>query len=127
MDTLKFILILVSSPSTAPTLDSLLALSTCVCVADDGYLLSNSPSGLQGAINIICHYAKRYQLQFNASKTKIVVTGSKIDMTYYQETAPWTLNGERIEVVDMNEHLGLIVAGLDEEQKNIDAITICNI
>ena len=27
-----------------------------------------------------------YQLKFNADKTKIVVTGSKIDMAYYKET-----------------------------------------
>ena len=30
---------------------------TVVCVADDVYLLSSSPSGLQAAINIIGHYA----------------------------------------------------------------------
>ena len=41
-------------------------------------------------------------------------------MDYYRETKPWTLNGERVEVVENNEHLGLIVSGLDEEQKNID-------
>ena len=33
---------------------------------------------------------------------------------------PWTLNGETIKVVDKNEHLGLVVAGVDEEQRNID-------
>ena len=66
------------------------------------------------------HYAKRYQLQFNADKTKIVVTGSKQDMAFYKDTTPWTLNGETIKVVDKNEHLGLVVAGVDEEQRNID-------
>ena len=66
------------------------------------------------------HYAKRYQLQFNADKTKIVVTGSKVDMAFYKDTTPWTLNGETIKVVEKNEHLGLIVAGLNEEQRNID-------
>ena len=93
---------------------------TAVCVADDTYLLSDTPSGLQGALNIMSHYAKRYQLQFNADKTKIVVTGSKVDMAFYKDTTPWTLNGETIKVVEKNEHLGLIVAGLNEEQRNID-------
>ena len=93
---------------------------TVVCIADDAYLLSNSPSGLQGALDIISHFAKRYQLQFNAGKTKIVVTGSKIDMDFYKSTCPWTLNGEKISVVDTNEHLGLIVAGFNEESKNVD-------
>ena len=99
---------------------------TVVCVADDAYLLSSSPSGLQAVLDIMSHYARRYQLQFNAGKTKIVVTGSKIDMAFYKDTKPWSLNGEKISVVDSNEHLGLIVAGADEEQKNVDEnITKC--
>ena len=92
-----------------------------VCVADDSYLLSNSQSGLQGSLDIIGNYANKYQLKFNADKTKIVISGSKLDMAYYKDTRPWTLNGERVRVVDTNEHLGLVVSGLDEEQKNIDA------
>ena len=94
--------------------------TTAVCVADDAYLLSNTPSGLQGALDIISHYAKQYQLKFNADKTKVVVDGSKLDMAFYKETTPWTLDGERVKVVDSNEHLGLVVAGSEEEQKNVD-------
>ena len=94
--------------------------TTAVCVADDTYLFSNTPSGLQGAMDIISHYANRYQLNFNADKTKIVVTGSKADMEFYKETSPWKLNGERVKVVENNEHLGLIVSGSEEEQKNVD-------
>ena len=30
-------------------------------------------------------------------------------------------SGERISVVDNNEHLGLVVSGMDEEQKNVDS------
>ena len=69
---------------------------------------------------MINHYAKRYQLKFNAGKTKIVVTGSKQDMSFYKDTTPWTLDGEVIKVVDSNEHLGLVVSGSDEEQSNVD-------
>ena len=94
--------------------------STAVCVADDAYMHSDSPSGLQGALDILSHYAKRYQLKFNADKTKIVVTGSKQDMAFYKETTPWKLDGQRVPVVDANDHLGLVVAGLDEEQRNVD-------
>ena len=94
--------------------------TTAVCVADDAYLFSGTPSGLQGALNIISNYAKKYQLNFNAEKTKIVVTGSKVDMNFYKDTRPWTLNGERIRVVDNNNHLGLVVSGSEEEQKNDD-------
>ena len=94
--------------------------TTAVCVADDDYLLSDSHRGLQGALDIISHYAKQYQLRFNADKTKVVVTGSKLDMAFYKDTTPLILNGEKVKVVDSNEHLGLVVAGTDEEQRNVD-------
>ena len=48
------------------------------------------------------------------------MTGSKVDMSYYKDTKIWTLYDERIDVTDDNDHLGLIVSGLDEEQKNVD-------
>ena len=51
---------------------------TAVCVCDDAYLLSSTPCGLQAALDIISHYAKRYHLKFTAAKTKVVVTGSKV-------------------------------------------------
>ena len=57
---------------------------------------------------------------FNASKTKAVVTGSKHDMEYFKKIKPWTLNGDSIDVVDTNDHLGLVVSGWNEEPKNID-------
>ena len=47
-------------------------------------------------------------------------------MNYYKDISPWSLNGEKIVVVTDNDHLGLIVSGLDEEKKNIDQnITQC--
>lgn len=94
---------------------------TAVSVADDTYLLSGTQSGLQSALNIINFFGKRYRIVFNADKTKLVVTGSKIDINYYSDIKPWTLNGEKISVVEDNEHLGLVVSGLHEEEKNIDA------
>ena len=92
---------------------------TAVCVADDNYLLSESPSGLRRALDIVSHYARHYHLKFN-DKTKIVITGFKQDMTLYRDTAPWILNGKIVDIVENNEHLGLTVSGFDEEQKNVD-------
>ena len=91
-----------------------------VCCADDTYIMSGSPSALQSAINIVNHYAKRYRVIFNANKTKIIVCGSKVDMDYYQAVSPWSLGKEKICVATDNEHLGLIVSGWNEEQKNAD-------
>ena len=93
---------------------------TSVCIADDTYVLSQSPRSLQSALRIVSHYGKRYKLKFNALKTKAVVTGSKHDMEFYKNTTPWHLNGEVIQVAEENDHLGLIVSGLNEEQKNVD-------
>ena len=75
---------------------------------------------MQSIINIVAHDADRIHLTFNATKTAITVTGSKQDMEFYHDNAPWELNGERLNVVDDNEHLGLIVSGYEEEQKNCD-------
>jgi hypothetical protein len=93
---------------------------TCVCVADDTYVLSGDPRQLQGAINIVGHYGRRYRVIFGADKTKVTVTGSKVDMLYYKDINMWSLDGNPLPVTDNNEHLGLIVSGLDEEIKNID-------
>ena len=41
-------------------------------------------------------------------------------MQYYQDISPWTLGGGKVSVVSDNEHLGLVVSGVDEEQKNVD-------
>ena len=93
---------------------------TSVCIADDTYVLSDDPRKLQAAIDIISHYGRRYCLTFGADKTKITVTGSVHDMNYYRDIPFWTLNGQYIEVSEDNEHLGMIVSGVDEETKNID-------
>ena len=58
------------------------------CWADDLYLQSDTVSALQAAIDLVCHYARRYRVTFNAEKTKIVVTGSKVDMEYYLHPLP---------------------------------------
>ena len=84
-------------------------------------ILTGTQSGLQSALNIINFFGKRYRIVFNADKTKLVVTGSKIDINYYSDIKPWTLHGEKISFFEDNEHLGLVVSGLHEEEKNFDA------
>ena len=90
-----------------------------VCVSDYNYLLSDSPSCLQVAINIVAHDANRIHLTFDAAKKTITISGSKQDMEFYCSNVPWKLNGERLKVVDDNDHLGLIVSGSDEEQNKL--------
>ena len=91
-----------------------------ICVADDTYVLSGHPRDLQALVNIIGHYGKRYRLIFGADKTKVTVTGSKQDMQYYSSIPIWSLYGEKLDVCEDNDHLGMVVSGIDEETKNID-------
>ena len=41
-------------------------------------------------------------------------------MQFYKDTKPWKLGGDIVSVVDENDHLGLVVSGSEEEQKNVD-------
>ena len=93
---------------------------SAVCIADDTYVLSDDPRKLQNIIDIIGHYGKRYRLVFGADKTKVTITGSAHDMSYYQDIKMWSLYGDKITVAEDNDHLGLVVSGKDEEQKNVD-------
>ena len=89
-------------------------------VADDVYLLSDKPDKLQQLMFLAGHYGDRYRIKYGANKTKITVTGSRIDMEYYKSTTPWKMDGDIVEVVDDNEHLGLVVSGERPEEKNIN-------
>ena len=52
-------------------------------VADDLYLTSDTKSKLQALLDIAAHYGYRYKIMYGASKTKITVVGSKVDMQFY--------------------------------------------
>ena len=41
-------------------------------------------------------------------------------MKYYRDTQPLKMAGHPIEVVENNDHLGQIVSGMRQEEKNID-------
>ena len=94
-------------------------------VADDTYILSSNPRKLQGLIDIVGHYGRRYRVIFGADKTKVTITGSKHDMKYFQDINIWSLDGEPLVVTEDNDHLGLVVSGIDEEikifDKNVDS------
>ena len=89
-------------------------------VADDDFLMSDEPTKLQGLIDIAEHYAKRYRITYGASKTKITISGSEIDRHFYKDTIPWVMGSDPIKVVDDNEHLGQIVSGENQTDKNVD-------
>ena len=89
-------------------------------VADDIYLMTDSQTKLQAQLDIATHYGKLYRIQYGASKTKVTIVGSEIDMTYFHDVSPWKMGDEVIETVENNEHLGQIISGVSEESKNVD-------
>ena len=88
-------------------------------VADDVYLLTDNPYKLQQLLVLANHYGRRYRITYGASKTKITITGSKVDMAYYKDVTTWKMDGEVVEVVDVNEHLGLVVSGERERKREM--------
>ena len=75
---------------------------------------------LQSLIDIASHYGSLYRIQYGASKTKITVSGPEIDRKYYCDTKPWSMDGQPIDVVENNDHLGQIDSGSKQEEKNIE-------
>ena len=88
--------------------------------ADDEYLITDSQTKLQALLDIAAYYGKMYRVTYGAAKTKVTVVGSSSDMEYYREVRPWNLNGEVVKVTVDNDHLGQIVSGTDQEQKNVE-------
>ena len=41
-------------------------------------------------------------------------------MQYYKDVQPWSMHSKPISVLENNDHLGLIVSGVREEEKNVD-------
>ena len=89
-------------------------------VADDIYLMSDKQTKLQEQLNIAVNYGKMFRVTYGASKTKITVVGSGVDVEYFQDVRPWTMDGKEVQVVEDNEHLGLVVSNINQAQKNVD-------
>ena len=75
---------------------------------------------LLSLLDIAQHYGQQYRVEYGASKTVISVVGSKKDMEYYKDVQPWKMDKKPVSIKEDNDHLGLIVSGYKEEEKNID-------
>ena len=51
---------------------------------------------------------------------RITVTGPSSDMQFFKDTEPWVIDDNNIPVAIENDHLGLIVSGDEEEEKNVE-------
>ena len=77
----------------------------CLGYADDITLLSPSVFGLQKLINICENYAKKYDIQFNECKSKVMIF-SKTKQTMEPLLL---LNNNRLHYVDSFVHLGHVI------------------
>jgi hypothetical protein len=72
--------------------------------ADDTVILAESNKELQAAINSMYLYGKTWDLEINASKTKIVIFNNRKII----EKPVFTLNNQILNVVDDLTYLGII-------------------
>ena len=72
--------------------------------ADDMVILAESKEELQAALNSMYLYCKTWDLEINASKTKIVIFNKR----KITEKPVFTLNNEILNVVDDFTYLGII-------------------
>ena len=54
------------------------------------------------------------------TETKVTVVGSAADMQYYGDVSPWQMDWQTVTVAVDNDHLGQVVSGRAQEQKNLD-------
>ena len=87
--------------------------------ADDIALLASSPERLQRLLDICSDYALRYQFEFNAAKSNVVMIASKAQCERAQHQS-WTLQASRDPALKQAQHykyLGVIMGNTGEGGK----------
>ena len=75
---------------------------------------------MQQDLNNLQNWAKKWSMQFNTSKCNVIFFGSNYAENL--ENVSYTLNGDRIEVVDSIKYLGVHIADNLKWNKHIDII-----
>ena len=71
--------------------------------ADDTVIFSETPEGMQNALNIFDDYCKTWHLCINVSKTKVVIFSKRKNRSNIE----FILQGVRLEIVDDYSYLGI--------------------
>ena len=91
-----------------PVLDSIIS---CITLADDGVLLSNSIYNLQNLLFLTKQYCRKYKVELVPDKTKLLVfCNNEHDelVKYSKVISPISLYGQKIEFSEQAEHLGIL-------------------
>ena len=75
--------------------------------ADDAVIFSESVEGLQTSLDSLESYCKKWNLQVNISKTKIMVFRKGGNL---RQNEKWTYAGENIEIVSNFNYLGIVLS-----------------
>ena len=75
---------------------------------DDMACIATTRTGLQTMINVASRDANNEHYTFGESKTKIIITNSRLAPTEWTKLNAWTLNETPLEVVKDQVHLGLL-------------------
>ena len=79
----------------------------CILFADDLSLIAPTRGSMQQLLDVCALYGQKYCLNFNVSKTKIMVFGKLAHVT--NSISPLYLNGEAIEYVSSVKYLGFFI------------------
>ena len=82
--------------------------------------MSDDQHKLQCLLDIASKTGGMLRIQYGAAKTKIIVSGPDVDQRYYADTKPWVMDSQTVSVVEDNDHLGQIISGQRQLEKNID-------
>ena len=78
----------------------------CIFFADDVVLLSPSRFGLQKLLDICVNYCRKFCLNFNVKKSKIMVVGKQKNTL---SMPPLTLDGSALEFITEYKYLGVVL------------------
>jgi len=91
--------------------------------ADDVSLVSPSQNAMHCMLNVCEHYAKLYNIKFNATKSKCIVFKGRRLRSWYTTTSAvdpqFFIAGNLIEVVTQWPHLGHIISGDTDDGSDI--------
>ena len=78
--------------------------------ADDLVILSESPTGLQNCLNSLGNYCKRWRLNINVKKTKVMIFSKTVKKANTDHNSlNFKLNDKELEIVDEYKYLGITV------------------
>ena len=94
---------------------------SCLLWADDLMIVSKSAEGLQTAIDKTYMFYKKFRLEMNSDKTKVLIFNKRgLKINNYQFTA----GGNQIEIVDKYQYLGIKLKASGSMQLAVDELFV---